>query len=240
LKIFSPFSVFEQLALALKNRVFSEIFHCIDYTLFIIQDFWATCACSEKQMWPEILHCIEEFLSFRIFEQLMFALKFFTVLNILFTFKIFEQLALALKNKECLEITYWMHISDHLGFLSNLRLRCKTEFALKFFTGLKYFLSFRNFSNLRLPWKQNLPWKFSSRGRQPPSQPPASYDYGPMVYSRGSQSGVHVPLGVHLRIWRGTFKVSNRREIYICISFISKYLYINNECYFQKTLCAYC
>jgi len=38
LKIFSPFSIFEQLALALKNRVFPEIVHCIGYILFIIQD----------------------------------------------------------------------------------------------------------------------------------------------------------------------------------------------------------
>jgi len=45
------------------------------------------------------------FLSFRIFEQLMFALKFLTVLNILFTFRIFEKLALALKNRACLEFT---------------------------------------------------------------------------------------------------------------------------------------
>jgi len=46
------------------------------------------------------------------------------------------------------------------------------------------------------------------------------------VYDRGSQPGVHVPLGVHLPIRRGTSDVSNRREICIYISFISKYLYI--------------
>ena len=32
--------------------------------------------------------------------------------------------------------------------------------------------------------------------------------------------------GIHLPIWRDTFEVSNRSEIYIYISFISKYLYI--------------
>jgi len=32
-----------------------------------------------------------------------------------------------------------------------LALVLKTEFALKFFTGLKYFLSLRNLSNLLLP-----------------------------------------------------------------------------------------
>jgi len=77
--------IFEQLALALKNKFDLKIFTVLKY-----------------------------FLSFRIFEQLMFALKFFTVLNILFAFRIFEQLALALK----------------------------TRFDLKFFTVLKYFLSF--------------------------------------------------------------------------------------------------
>jgi len=72
---------FEQLALALKNRVCPELYHCV-----------------------EIFFTIH-----RIFEQLAlalkteFALKIFTVLNILFTFRIFEQLLLALKNKECPE-----------------------------------------------------------------------------------------------------------------------------------------
>jgi len=45
-----------------------------------------------------------------------------------------------------------------------LALVLKTEFALKFFTGLKYFLSLRNLSNLRLPWN------FASRrGNSPPA-----------------------------------------------------------------------
>ena len=68
LDIIFTFRSFEQLALALKNRVCPGIFHCIEYV----------------------------FLSFRIFEQLALALKnivaleFFTVLNILFTLRIFE------------------------------------------------------------------------------------------------------------------------------------------------------
>jgi len=43
---------------------------------------------------------------------------------------------------------------------------------------------------------------------------------------QGYPPGVHVPPGVHLLILRGTFKVSNRREKYIYIPFLSKYLYI--------------
>jgi len=50
LKYFLSFRIFEQLALALKNRVSSEIFHCIEYIFYIIPDFWATCACAEKQL----------------------------------------------------------------------------------------------------------------------------------------------------------------------------------------------
>jgi len=53
LKIFSPFRMFEELALALKNKVCLENFHCIEYT-FRIQYFWTTCACPEKQSCPEI------------------------------------------------------------------------------------------------------------------------------------------------------------------------------------------
>jgi len=66
-------------------------------------------------------------------------LKFFTVLNILFTFKIFDQLAIALKNRVCPEIFHeqlaialktelpwnfsmYSNIFYHSGFLSNLRL----------------------------------------------------------------------------------------------------------------------
>ena len=41
LDIFSPFTIFEQLALALQKQSCPEIFHCIEYT-FYIQDFWAT------------------------------------------------------------------------------------------------------------------------------------------------------------------------------------------------------
>jgi len=56
------------------------------------------------------------------------------------------------------------------------------------------------------------------------------------IYTRGSQTGVHVPVGVHLPIGRGTFKVSNWREKYVYILFISNYLciyqwiYLYNGC----------
>ena len=57
------------------------------------------------------------------------ALSFFTVLNILFTFRIFEQLAFALKDRVALNSLYGIYFL-HSGFLSNLRLPWKTECAL--------------------------------------------------------------------------------------------------------------
>ena len=51
-----------------------EIFHCFEI-FFIIQELWATCACPENRVFPENFHWIEIFLSFRNFEQLALALK---------------------------------------------------------------------------------------------------------------------------------------------------------------------
>ena len=76
-KIFSLFRIFEQLALAFKNRVFPQNFHYIEYIFLAIQDFWAT---------------------LRLPWKTEFALKIFTVFNIRFTLRIFEQLALALNS----------------------------------------------------------------------------------------------------------------------------------------------
>jgi len=88
--------------------------------IFIIQDFWAICACLENEI----------------------ALKFFIVLNTLFTFKTFEQVTLALKNRMCPE-----------------------------FTVLKYFLSFRIFEQVALDLKTKFPLKIFKPGCLPPSPP---------------------------------------------------------------------
>jgi len=61
---------FEQPALALKNIICLEIFHCIEI-FFIFQDFWATCACPVNRVCLEffmpgaasprlVRHCTEE------------------------------------------------------------------------------------------------------------------------------------------------------------------------------------
>ena len=130
--------IFEQLSCP-KKQSCPETFHCVEIFL-VFQDFWATCACPEKQSVPWI-HCIgyiyifnhsEFWTTCACPEKIEFALKFFTALkyfylsgfeelglalktefvmkifavfNILFTFRIFEQLLLALKNRVCPEIT---------------------------------------------------------------------------------------------------------------------------------------
>jgi len=144
------FWIFEQHALALKNKV------CPKFTVLNIY-----------------------FLSFRILEQLALALKnrvalkFFTILKYFLSFRIFEQLALALKIEFALNPLYWISIFYHSGFLSNLRLLWKTRVALIFFTVLKYFYHSGFLKNLRLPWKQSLPWNFSIQGAaDPPPRTP--------------------------------------------------------------------
>jgi len=49
LKYILSFRIFEQLALALKCSVWPGIFHCIACVIFISQDFLVICACHEKQ-----------------------------------------------------------------------------------------------------------------------------------------------------------------------------------------------
>ena len=61
LNIFSTFTIFEQLALALKKQSCLEIFRCMEYNLYI-HNFGAACRCPEKQSCPDIFHCIEQVL----------------------------------------------------------------------------------------------------------------------------------------------------------------------------------
>ena len=232
------YRIFEQLALALKNRVCPKIFHCIEYILaknifkkyifyqkyiwiyfalsfrasakldfretlrlpwkreftmkfftarikstFYIQDFWATCACPEKQSYSEIFHCIENIFfiipAFWTTSACPKKTECVTVLNICcLSLRIFEQLALARKTEFPLIFLTVFNIAYllHSVFFSNLRLPWKfslycifntvkkiysiqwkifekTEFPLKFFTVLNIFLHSRFLSNLRLPWK---------------------------------------------------------------------------------------
>jgi len=49
--------------------------HCIEYIFFIIQNFEQPALVLKNRICPEIFHCIEIFLTFRIFEQLELVLK---------------------------------------------------------------------------------------------------------------------------------------------------------------------
>jgi len=74
--ILFTFRMFEQLLVALKNRV------CPEFTVFfILQNFEQLVLALKNRICPEIFHCIEIFLSFRIFEQLDLALKTEFALN---------------------------------------------------------------------------------------------------------------------------------------------------------------
>jgi len=137
-EIFLSFRIFEQIVLALKNRVSPENFHCIKVFLFL-----------------------------RIFEQFALALKtecalnIFTVLNLLFPFKIFEQLTLTLINRVCPEFTVLKIYFLSFRIFSNLRLSWKTEFALKLFLHWNIFYLSGYLSNLRWLWNRVCPEIFN-------------------------------------------------------------------------------
>jgi len=84
--------------------------YCIE-SIFTVQDFWATCACLEKQSFPAkfSLYWIY-FLPFKIFEQLCAYPEKqhlpwnFSLYSIYFLLRIFEQLALVLNS------LYWIYI----------------------------------------------------------------------------------------------------------------------------------
>jgi len=79
----------------------------------------------------------------------------YTVLKFFSPFRIFEELVLALK------FSLWIYFL-HSGFLTNLHLPWKAEFALKFSLYWMYIFYHPGFlSNLHLPWKTELRWNFS-------------------------------------------------------------------------------
>jgi len=86
--------------------------YCTEYIFFIIQEFWVTCACSEKQSCPGIFHCIE---------------YTFYILNFWATCACPEKQRVA-----SLNLLYWIYIFYHSGVLSNLLLPWKTELLRNF------------------------------------------------------------------------------------------------------------
>ena len=161
LKIFSPFTIFEQLALGWKNKValkFFSIFNILftfrifnslpwkqsfpwNFSLYWIYflPFMITdqlCACPEKQSCPGIFHCLEcTFYSQEFWATCM---------------------RLPWKTEGALNSQYWLYIFYHSGFLSNLCVPWKTELPWYFPLYWNIFYHSGFLSNLHLPWKTEL------------------------------------------------------------------------------------
>jgi len=166
------FRIFEQLALALKNRVALEFFSVWNI-LFTFRMFEQLALALENRECPEIFRCIEYIFYYsgvlsnlRLPWKTEGALIFFTVLNIYFLlFRIFEQLALALENRGCPGMFHCMEYTFYTQefWETCMRLPWKTKGALIFFTVLNmYLLSFRIFEQLALALKNRVAQKFFS------------------------------------------------------------------------------
>ena len=153
MKYFYLSGLLSHLWIALKNRVCPE-FTVLNIYISNHSEFRTTCACPEKQSlpWKFSLHWNNNFWGTCACSENRVFLKYFTVLNIVFTFRIFEQLALSLKKR-----VHWIHCIEYIFFiLQNFE---QPALALKFFTAMKYFLSFRIFEQLVVcPEKQSVPW----------------------------------------------------------------------------------
>ena len=96
LKYILSFRTFEQLVACPEKQSMPGIHCIeYIYIFLIIQNFEQLAHALKNKVFPEIFHCFEIFLSFRIFEKLALALKAkvvmkcFAVFNILFTFRMF-------------------------------------------------------------------------------------------------------------------------------------------------------
>ena len=112
--------------------------HSIE-NFFTVQDFWATCACPEKQS-----------LSWNFSLYWMYFLHSGFLSNFCLTWKTELPWNFSL---------YW-NIFHHSGFLSNLCIPCKQSFPWTFQFDWTHFLHSGFLSNLCLPWKTELPWNF--------------------------------------------------------------------------------
>ena len=142
---FLSFRIFEQLALALKNRVALEFFTCIEI-IFIIQDFWATCACPENRSFPELFRCIEytfyiqEFWAICACPEKQKVPWIYCTEYVFFIIQDFEKLPLALKNTVALKIFTLLNMC-FLSFRIFEQLALKNRVTLEFFTWIETFLN---------------------------------------------------------------------------------------------------
>ena len=144
IEIFSQFTIFEQLVLALKTELpWKNSLYWIH--TFYIPEFWATCACPEKQRVPWINST--EYI-FRLFEQNLYYLRFLS------------NLRLPWKRELPWNFSLYLNIFYHLGFLSNSRFLWKTELPWKFSLHGMYFSRSKFLSNLHLFWKTEFALEF--------------------------------------------------------------------------------
>ena len=135
---------FEQLVLALKNRVYPEKFYYIEIRIF-----------------EELALALKT----------EFSLNFFTVLNILFTFRIFEQVVLALKNRVYPEFTVLNIYFLLFIILNNLRMPWKTV-CPEIFHCIEIFFIFQEFwATWACPENRVCPEFFKPGGGHPPRSP---------------------------------------------------------------------
>ena len=137
--MFSPFTIFEQLVLAMKKRVALKFLTLLNilFTFRIFNNLnlpwkqsfpWKFSLC-----WKCIFYYSGVLSNFVLPLKNRVALEFFNVLNIPFTFRSFEQLALALWNRGCPEFIVLNIYFLSFRIFEQLALALKTEFAPKFF-----------------------------------------------------------------------------------------------------------
>ena len=172
-KFFHRSGFLSDFAFALKNRVCPENFRCIQYT-FYIQDFWATCACPEKQFalntlnWIYIFFIIQEFLINLRLPWKQSVPWIHCVEYIFFIIQDFSATWACPEKQSCPEIFHWIEIFFIIQDFW-------APFTCPEFTVLNiHFLSFRIFEQLALAPKTEFALKFFKLGVL---STPASYAY---------------------------------------------------------------
>ena len=125
--------------LAQITRIAPKWIYTVLKSFFTVHDFWATCACPEKN---------------RV------ALKIFTVVDILFIFRIFNNLRLPWKQSFSWNFSlYWIYFY-YSGFLSNCP-RPEKQSCPEIFHCIEYtFCIQESWATCAFPEKQRVPWNF--------------------------------------------------------------------------------
>ena len=172
---FLSIRIFEQLALALKNRVALKFFAVwnILFIFRIVEQLALTLknrGCLNSLNWMYFFY--SGFLSnLRLPWKTEGALKFFAVLNIFFIVLEFWVTCACPENRVALNLLYWMHIFYYSRRLSNLRLPWKTELPWNFHCTEIYFIIQDFWATCACPENTAFPEIFQAPGgaRPPPT-----------------------------------------------------------------------